>query len=384
VKPEWKHLCQSSASRRKSGLAFNVTFDNSEPTSRFFNPARRPTMKNYLSIPLAAMIAISGYSATAVADPTIDKIKARGAVLCGANGSRPGFSSLDSKGQWTGMDVDTCKAIAAAVLGDSSKVQFIKLTSQTRFTALQTGEVDVLTRHVTWTLSRDTKLALDFVAPTFYDGQGFMVNKKSGAKTVKDLGGATVCVLPGSTSEKVAEDVFKANGLKYTPVVIENKNELNTAFFGGRCDVHIQSTSGLSSARATVASNPADWVILPGVYGKDPMGPVVRQDDPKWKDIVAWTVYAMMQAEESGVTSKNVDEMLSSKEATIARLLGTKDNLGEDLGLDKDWAYHIIKQVGNYGEVFDRNVGEGSPLKLERGINALWTQGGLMYAPPFN
>ncbi|MDP4797138.1 MAG: transporter substrate-binding domain-containing protein, partial [Rhodospirillales bacterium] len=198
-------------------------------------------MKNYLSIPLAAMIAISGYSATAVADPTIDKIKARGAVLCGANGSRPGFSSLDSKGQWTGMDVDTCKAIAAAVLGDSSKVQFIKLTSQTRFTALQTGEVDVLTRHVTWTLSRDTKLALDFVAPTFYDGQGFMVNKKSGAKTVKDLGGATVCVLPGSTSEKVAEDVFKANGLKYTPVVIENKNELNTAFFGGRCDVHIQS-----------------------------------------------------------------------------------------------------------------------------------------------
>lgn len=341
-------------------------------------------MKNYLSIPLAAMIAISGYSATAVADPTIDKIKARGAVLCGANGSRPGFSSLDSKGQWTGMDVDTCKAIAAAVLGDSSKVQFIKLTSQTRFTALQTGEVDVLTRHVTWTLSRDTKLALDFVAPTFYDGQGFMVNKKSGAKTVKDLGGATVCVLPGSTSEKVAEDVFKANGLKYTPVVIENKNELNTAFFGGRCDVHIQSTSGLSSARATVASNPADWVILPGVYGKDPMGPVVRQDDPKWKDIVAWTVYAMMQAEESGVTSKNVDEMLSSKEATIARLLGTKDNLGEDLGLGKDWAYHIIKQVGNYGEVFDRNVGEGSPLKLERGINALWTQGGLMYAPPFN
>ena len=341
-------------------------------------------MNKFLSIPLAAMIAVGGYSTTAVASPTTDAIKARGAVMCGANGSRPGFSSLDSKGQWAGMDVDTCKAIAAAVLGDSSKVQFVKLTSQTRFTALQTGEVDVLTRHVTWTLSRDTKLALDFVAPTFYDGQGFMVNKKTGAKSIKDLGGATVCVLPGSTSEKVAEDVFKANGLTYTPVVIENKNELNTAFFGGRCDVHIQSTSGLSSASATVAPNPADYVILPGVYGKDPMGPVVRQDDPKWKDIVAWTVYAMMQAEESGVTSKNVDEMLSSKEPTIARLLGTKDNLGEDLGLDKDWAYRIIKQVGNYGEVFDRNVGEGSPLKLERGLNALWTQGGLMYAPPFN
>ena len=340
-------------------------------------------MKNLIAVPMIAAMAIAGYSATASAGATLDAVKKRGNVICGANGNRAGFSALDSKGQWIGMDVDTCKAIAAAVLGDSSKVQFVKTTTQTRFTALQTGEVDVLTRNVTWTMSRDTKLGLDFVAPTFYDGQGFMVNKKTGAKSVKDLGGATVCVLPGSTSEKVAADVFGANDLKYTPVVIESKKELNTAFFGGRCDVHVQSTSGLSSARATVASNPADYVILPGIYGKDPMGPVVRQGDAQWKDIVAWSVYAMMQAEESGITSKNVDSMLNTKDATAARLLGTKGKLGQNMGLDKDWAYRIIKQVGNYGEIYDRNVGKDSSLKLARGINDLWTKGGLLYSPPF-
>jgi len=318
-----------------------------------------------------------------LAGPTVDAIKKRGSVICGVNGNRAGFSALDSKGQWKGMDIDTCKAVAAAVLGDSTKIQPVKTTSQTRFTALQTGEVDVLTRNVTWTLGRDTKLGIDFVAPTFYDGQGFMVNKSTGAKSVKDLGGATVCVLPGSTSEKVTADVFKANGLKYTAVVIESKKELNTAFFGGRCDVHVQSTSGLSSARATVAPNPADYILLPGVYGKDPMGPVVRQGDPQFKDIVAWSVYAMMEAEESGVTSINVDEMRKSKNANIARLLGTKGKLGEAMGLDNDWAYRIIKQVGNYGEVFDRNVGKDSPLKLPRGLNDLWTKGGLLYSPPF-
>ena len=317
------------------------------------------------------------------AGATLDAVKSRGKVICGANGNRAGFSALDSKGRWKGMDIDTCKAIAAAVLGDSAKVQFLKTTTQTRFTALQTAEIDVLTRNVTWTLSRDSKLGIDFVAPTFYDGQGFMVPKKLGAKSVKDLNGATVCVLPGSTSEKVTADVFRTHGMSYTPVVIESKKELNTAFFGGRCDVHVQSTSGLSSARATVAPNPDDYIILPGVYGKDPMGPVVRQDDPQWRDIVAWSVYAMMEAEESGVTSKNADKMRKSKDPNIARLLGTKGKLGESLGLDKDWAYRIIKQVGNYGEIFDRNVGKNSPLKLPRGLNALWHQGGLLYAAPF-
>jgi len=331
---------------------------------------------------MAAML-VAMVPGEAKAGTTVDAIKKRGAVICGVNGNRSGFSALDSKGQWVGMDVDTCKAIAAAVLGDKNKVQFVKTTTQTRFTALQTGEIDVLTRNVTWTLSRDAKLGIDFVAPTFYDGQGFMVNKSTGAKSVKDLGGATVCVLPGSTSEKVAADVFKANGLKYTPVVIESKKELNTAFFGGRCDVHVQSTSGLSSARATVASNPDDYIILPGIYGKDPMGPAVRQGDAQFRDIVAWSVYAMMTAEELGVTSANVDAKMKSKDAETLRLLGVKGKLGATLGLDNDWAYRIIKQIGNYGEVFDRNVGAGSPLKLARGINAMWTKGGLIYSPPF-
>jgi len=340
-------------------------------------------MKYFVSIGAAITLAVMTVSAPVFAGPTLDAVKARGKVVCGANGNRAGFSALDSKGQWKGMDVDTCKAIAAAVLGDSEKVQFVKTTTQTRFTALQTGEVDVLTRNVTWTLGRDTKLGIDFVAPTFYDGQGFMVHKKLGVKSVKDLDGASVCVLPGSTSEKVAADVFRTHGMSYKPVVIESKKELNTAFFGGRCDVHVQSTSGLSSARATVASNPDDYIILPGVYGKDPMGPVVRQDDAQWRDIVAWTVYAMIEAEESGVTSKNVDEMRKSKDPNIARLVGTKGKLGQGLGLNNEWAYRIIKQVGNYGEIFDRNVGKDSPLKLERGINALWTKGGLIYSPPF-
>jgi general L-amino acid transport system substrate-binding protein len=340
-------------------------------------------MRYFVSIAVAITLAVMTVSAPVFAGKTVDAVKARGKVICGANGNRAGFSALDSKGQWRGMDVDTCKAIAAAVLGDKEKVQFVKTTTQTRFTALQTGEVDVLTRNVTWTLGRDTKLGIDFVAPTFYDGQGFMVHKKLGVKSVKDLDGASVCVLPGSTSEKVAADVFRTHGMSYKPVVIESKKELNTAFFGGRCDVHVQSTSGLSSARATVASNPEDYIILPGVYGKDPMGPVVRQDDAQWRDIVAWTVYSMIEAEESGVTSKNVDEMRKSKDPNIARLVGTKGKLGQGLGLDNEWAYRIIKQVGNYGEIFDRNVGKDSPLKLERGINALWTKGGLIYSPPF-
>lgn len=340
-------------------------------------------MNRLLAATAVAALGLSWSARDAMAQSTVETIKERGSVICGVNGNRAGFSALDSQGQWQGMDVDTCKAVAAAVLGDKDKVQFVKTTTQNRFTALQTGEVDVLTRNVTWTLGRDGKLGIDFVEPTFYDGQGFMVHKDSGATTVADLDGATVCVLPGSTSEKVAEDVFKANGIGYTPVVIESKKELNTAFFGGRCDVHVQSTSGLSSARATVASNPDDYIILPGVYGKDPMGPVVRQGDPQWRDVVGWTVFAMIEAEEDGVTSQNVDEMKNSDDANVARLLGGQDELGEALGLDNEWAYRIIKQVGNYGEVFERNVGQGSPLKLDRGINALWTEGGLLYAPPF-
>lgn len=328
---------------------------------------------------LAGLAAQSAGAAT-----TLETVKQRGKVICGANGGRPGFSGLDSKGQWQGIDVEVCRAIAAATLGDASKAQFVKVSSQTRFTALQTSEVDVLTANVTWTLGRDAGMGLDFVAPIFYDGQGFMVRKDLGAKSPKDLDGAAVCIEPGSTSEKIVADVFRANGLQYKPVVIEDRKELNNAFFGGRCDVHVQTVSGLSSGRASAASNPDDYVILPQVYGKEPMGPVVRQGDAQWRDIVNWTVYALIAAEEFGVTSANVDEKRASKDADIGRLLGTIDELGKPLGLPNDWGYQIVKQVGNYGEVFERTVGKGSPMKLDRGINAQWNQGGLMYAPPFN
>ena len=341
-------------------------------------------MKNALLAGLVTGLSLAGYSQIAHAANTLETVQSRDVVICGANGGRPGFSGLDSRGEWQGIDADTCRAIAAATLGDAEKTQFVRVTSQTRFTALQTSEVDVLTANVTWTLSRDATLGLDFVAPTFYDGQGIMVHRDLGVETSKDLDGATVCVEPGSTSEKIVADIFRANGLGYTPIVIEDRAELNNAFFGGRCDVHVQSTSGLSSGRATAASNPDDYVILSEIYGKDPMGPVVRQGDAQWRDIVAWSVYAMIAAEEFGVTSENVDDMLDTDDADISRLLGQSGELGDGLGLDSEWAYRIIKQVGNYGEVFDRNLGSDSPLNLERGINRQWTDGGLLYAPPFN
>ena len=318
------------------------------------------------------------------ANTTLQTAKARDKVICGANGGRPGFSGLDSKGQWQGIDVEVCRAIAAATLGNANKTQFVKVSSQTRFTALQTSEVDVLTANVSWTLARDSSLGLDFAAPIFYDGQGFMVPKKLGVKSTKDLDGAAICIEPGTTSEKIVADIFRANKMKYKPVVIEDRKELNNAFFGGRCDVHVQSVSGLSSGRATVAKNPDDYVILSEIFGKDPMAPVVRQGDPQWRDIANWVVYALIAAEELGVTSANVDQMRTSGDADVQRLLGGKEDLGKALGLNKDWVYQIVKQVGNYGEIFERTLGKGSPLKLDRGLNRQWKDGGLMYAPPFN
>lgn len=322
-------------------------------------------------------------SAFAQQTSTVDTVKARGSVICGGNGGRQGMSSLDSEGKWVGLDVDTCKAVAAAVLGDSSKIQMVKVTTQTRFPLLQTGELDIVTANATWTLSRDAELGLDFTVSTFYDGQGFMVPKSIGVSDVSKLDGADLCVPPGSNSEKVAADVAQKNNIKFNPIVIEDQAELQKAFFNGRCDVHILSTSGLAAARSSLAENPDDWMILPGLYGKDPMGPFVRQGDPQWRDIVVWTIYAMMAAEERGVTSANVDEMLSTDDPEIQNLLGVKSGLGAKLGLDDKWAYRIIKQVGNFSESYERNFGAGSPLKLERGLNALYTNGGIMYPPPF-
>jgi general L-amino acid transport system substrate-binding protein len=329
-----------------------------------------------------AVAMVAGLAAVPSMASTMDTVKGRDALICGANGARAGFSALDSQGRWTGLDVDTCRAVAAAVLGDADKVQFVRVTTQTRFTALQTGEIDLLTANATWTYQRDTGLGVNFVATTFYDGQGFMVPTALGATSIEDLAGAAVCVLPGSTSERVVEQIMGGLGLDYNLVVFEDQRELSNAFFGGRCDVHVQSTSGLSASRATMASNPADFEILPGVFDKDPMGPAVRKDDMHWRDVVQWVVYAMIHAEEYGVTSENVDEMRANGPDDIRRMLGEADNIGDALRLDREWAYRVIKQVGNYGEVFARNVGKDSPLGLERGLNAQWTEGGLMYAPP--
>jgi general L-amino acid transport system substrate-binding protein len=337
-----------------------------------------------IAIAAAAALTVFASLDPVSAGPTLDAVKARGKLICAANGNRAGFSALDSRGQWQGLDVETCRALAAAVLGDAGKVEFLKTTTQTRFTVLQTGEVDVTAANATWTLSRDAKLGIDFVAPIFYDGQGFMVSRKLGVNSVKEMNGATVCVLPGSTSEKTAAEVAKANGITFNMVVIENQKELNTAFFSGRCDAHVQTTSGLAANRSAAAADPDEYVILPGVHGKDPMGPVVRQGDAQWRDIVNWVIFALFEAEEKGVASSNVDQMLRSDDEAIQRLLGVKANLGNDLGLDERWAYRIVKQVGNYGEIFDRNLGKSSPLKLERGLNDLWTRGGLLYSPPFN
>tara|TARA_R110002020_G_scaffold35301_1_gene106674 strand:+ start:948 stop:1970 length:1023 start_codon:yes stop_codon:yes gene_type:complete len=339
-------------------------------------------MKQHLAKVMIALGALAATGATASAS-TLDAVKDRGVVTCAVNGSRPGFSSVDSKGEWHGIDIDTCRALAAAVFGDASKVKYLKTNNQTRLTALQTGEVDVTVANTTWTRARDTDLGLDFVATTFYDGQGLMVPKSLGVTSVKDLDGASVCVRPGSTSERVVADIQKKYDISLKLVVIDDQKEINTAFFGGRCDVAVQSSSGLSSTRAAVAPNPDDYIILPERFGKDPEGPVVRQDDAQWRDIVQWTVYAMVQAEESGITAANVDDMkATSEDPVVRRLLGVEEAGSKGLGLGEDWAYQVIKQVGNYGEMFERNLGMGSALKLPRGLNASYLDGGLIYAPP--
>ncbi len=313
---------------------------------------------------------------------TLDDVRARGYLIAGVNGSVFGFSMPDEKGVWKGLDVDTAKAIAAAVFGDANKIKFVPLTAVQRLPALQSKEIDVLCRNTTQTLTRETINGLNFVHVNFYDGQGFMVPKKLGIKSAKELNGATVCVLPGTTTELNAADFFKKNNMKWKPVVIEQAAELNKAFFSGRCDVLTSDVSQLAAHRA-VAPNPDDYVILPEVISKEPLAPVVRHGDDQWYDIVNWTVMALIQAEEFGITSKNVDEMLKSKDPAIQRFLGVTPGLGKALGLDDKWVYNIIKQVGNYGEIFERNVGPKTPLGLQRGLNALWTQGGLMYAAPF-
>jgi general L-amino acid transport system substrate-binding protein len=331
---------------------------------------------------LAAVLLLSGVAASAWAGPTLDAVKKNGVVTCGVTTGLAGFSMADRQGKYTGIDVDTCRAIAAAALGSADKVRFVPATAQQRFTLLQSGEIDVLTRNTTWTLTREGDLGFLFAPPNYYDGQGFMVAKKAGVKSAKELDGATICVQPGTTTELNLADYFRTNKLSFKPLVIEKLDEVENAFFAGRCDAYTTDRSGLAGSRAGKAPNPDDYVILPEVISKEPLAPAVRQGDDEWFDIVRWSIFAMIDAEEKGVTSQNVDAMKASDDPEIQRMLGVVPGMGKSLHLGEDWAYNIVKQVGNYGEVFDRNVGPSSPLKLERGLNALWTQGGLMYAMP--
>jgi general L-amino acid transport system substrate-binding protein len=333
----------------------------------------------------AAGFAAIFLSTGAMAGKDLDAIKARGSLLCGVGTGTAGFMLADSQGKWVGLNVDVCRAVAASIFGDATKVKYVPLTSQQRFTALQSGEVDMLSNNTTITLTRDTALGLDFTAVTYYDGQGFMVPKKLGVKSAKELNGATVCVAPGTTTELNLADYFRANKMSFKPVVIEKVDEIRAAFFSGRCDVYTTDASALAATR--VANVPApltqdDFVILPDIISKEPLAPVVRHGDNQFADIVRWTQYAMVEAEEYGINSKNVDEMLKSDNPTIKRILGVTPGMGKALGVDEKWVYNVVKQVGNYGESFDRNVGKDSALKIDRGLNKLWTQGGLQYAPP--
>ena len=330
----------------------------------------------------AACLLVAASAAPAFAGATFDAVKAKGFVQCGVNLGLYGFSAPDDKGNWSGLDVDACRAVAAAIFGDANKVKYTPLSAQQRIPALQSGEVDLLARNTTWTLTRDTANGLNFAVVNYYDGQGFMVPKKLGVKSAKELDGATICVLPGTTTEQNLADWFRANKLSFKPVVIEKNEELASAFFAGRCDAYSSDASQLAGVRSE-APKPDDYVILPDLISKEPLAPAVRHADDQWLDIVRWSMLAMIAAEEKGITSKNVDQMLTSADPEVKRILGITVGNGKSLGLDEKWAYNVIKQVGNYGESFERNVGKGSKLKIERGLNALYTNGGLMYSPPF-
>jgi general L-amino acid transport system substrate-binding protein len=316
---------------------------------------------------------------TVFAQSTLDAVRARGFVQCGVNTGLAGFSQPDSKGVWRGIDVDVCRAVAAAVFGDAGKVRFTPLTSQQRFTAIQSGEVDILARNTTWTLGRDTGLGLNFVGVNYYDGQGFMVPKKLKVKSAKGLDGATICVQPGTTNELNLADYFRANRMKFKPVVIEKLEEVLSAYFSGRCDAYTTDHSGLIALRASRAPNPAEHVILPEIISKEPLGPAVRHGDDRWFDIVKWSLFAMIEAEELGLSSKNIEAQMGSGNPSIQRFVGGSGDLGGMLSLDRKWAYNIVRQVGNYAESFEANL---KPLGFERGLNRLWNQGGLMYVPP--
>jgi general L-amino acid transport system substrate-binding protein len=333
---------------------------------------------------VAATVLSLGLSSAANAQPTsgsptLDAIRKRGQLVCGVNVDQPGFSLPDSKGVYQGLDADTCRAVAAAALGDASKVKFSPLTTQSRFTALQSGEVDMLARETTWTLGREANLGLLFTGINFYDGTGFLVKTSAGIKSATGLDGATVCVQPGTSTELADGDFFRLHNLKFTPINIENLDQIHSAFLSGRCDAFSDDASALAGFRYAQGDKASELTLLPEVISKEPLGPLVRKGDDKWFDLVRWTLFAMLTAEEDGVTSKNVDSFANSTNPDIRRLLGVEGDMGKALGVDNKWAYNVIKQVGNFGEVWDKDI---TPLGIPRGINSLWNKGGLQYAPP--
>ncbi|CAB3628833.1 amino acid ABC transporter substrate-binding protein [Achromobacter pestifer] len=336
-------------------------------------------MRKFLSTAVAATLLC--VASGAQAGVTFDAVKKKGFLQCGFAGI-PGFSVLDSKGEWTGLDVDMCRAVAAAMFGDAAKVKGNVLTAQAKFTALQSGEVDMLSRNTTQTLTRDTTLGLIGVGVNFYDAQGLIVKKSMNVKSVKELDGATICVQPGTTTELNLADYFRSRGLTFKPVLVENYDENFRLLESGRCDAYTNDKSNTAANMRTRLAKPDDWEILDENLSKEPLGPMVRQGDEQWFNVVRWSLNAMLEAEEYGITSKNVDEMLKSTNPNVQRILGVTPGMGKNLGLDDKWAYNIIKQVGNYGESYDRAMGKDSPLKLERGLNKQWTQGGLMYGWP--
>ena len=327
---------------------------------------------------------VAGLAAGAAAAATLDDVKSRGKLNCGVSTGLTGFSAPDANGDWQGFDVAVCRAVAAAVLGDASAVEFVPTTGKTRFTALASGEIDMLARNTTWTFSRDVDLKFDFVGVNYYDGQGFMVPKELGVSSAKELDGATVCIQTGTTTELNLADFFRVNNISYEPVPIETNAEAQQQYLAGACDVYTTDASGLAATRATF-EDPSAHVVLPEIVSKEPLGPLVRHGDDEWGDIVRWTLNALVAAEELGVTSANVGELSAAagNNPEINRLLGTEGSLGEMLGLDAAWARNAIAAVGNYGEVFEQNIGEATPIGLSRGLNAQWTEGGLLYAPPF-
>jgi general L-amino acid transport system substrate-binding protein len=330
---------------------------------------------------LCALVgAVAGFASAAAAG-TLDDVKRRGVLNCGANGGLPGFGLPDAQGNWTGLDVDFCRAVAAAIFNDPTKVKFVALTAKDRFTALQSGDVDVLARNTTWTSSREAQLHLNAGAVNYYDGQGFMVHKDLKVNSALELDGATVCVQQGTTTELNLADYFRTNKMRLKSVTFLQLEEALSAYDSGRCNAFTTDASGLYASRLKLAK-PDESIVLPQIISKEPLAPFVRQNDSQWFDVIRWTHFAMLIAEEFNITRANVDEQLKSDNPEIRRVLGVDGNFGEQLGLTKDWVYRIVKKVGNYGEVFEHNVGQGSPLKIARGLNALWTKGGLQYAPP--